>query len=161
MTERSCAAEADRAFISAHAGERIQLIADSHLRLAGRPLLDGVLPDTAELWHAPFVLIAHGIESDPLFFYGNRKALDLFAIDTASLTCMPSRLSAEPVDREERARLFDRVRRSGHIDDYAGERIAANGRRFRIAQATVWNLEDGNGHVHGQAARFDDWVWID
>ncbi len=71
---------------------------------------------------------------------------------------MPSRLSTEPMLREERQTLLDRVARAGFIDDYSGIRISATGRRFRIEQATVWTLIDEQGAVHGQAATFDRWV---
>ena len=56
--------------------------------------------------------------------------------------------------REERQALLDRVTAQGYIDDYAGIRISAKGRRFRIARAVVWNLVDAGGHCHGQAAMF-------
>lgn len=56
--------------------------------------------------------------------------------------------------REERQILLDRVSASGFIDDYAGIRISATGRRFRIERAVVWNLIDPEGRIHGQAATF-------
>jgi hypothetical protein len=71
---------------------------------------------------------------------------------------LPSRFSAEAPLREERQALLDRVSRHGFIDDYAGVRIAADGRRFRIEAATVWNLVDPDGSVHGQAAAFSRWT---
>jgi hypothetical protein len=46
------------------------------------------------------------------------------------------------------------VGRDGFIDDYAGTRISATGRRFRIERAVVWNLIDAAGVRHGQAAMF-------
>jgi hypothetical protein len=60
--------------------------------------------------------------------------------------------------RDERQRLLDRVTRSGIIDDYAGVRISASGRRFRIVNASVWNLTDDDGRPAGQAAAFSDWT---
>jgi hypothetical protein len=71
---------------------------------------------------------------------------------------MPSRLSAETPDRAARARLLDAVSRQGFIADYAGVRVAASGRRFRIERATVWNLVDAAGAAQGQAAAFADWT---
>ncbi len=49
----------------------------------------------------------------------------------------------------------------GFIDDYAGVRVSATGRRFRIEAATVWNLVDAAGALHGQAAAFDRWTLLD
>ena len=135
---------------------RLQLLADSFLRLTGRPLVDDVSPEC--LWAAPRVIVAHGTGADPVFFYGNRCALDVFEMDFPSFIRLPSRYSAEPLNREARARLLERVARDGYIDDYAGVRISAQGRRFRIEAATVWNLLDAAGAIHGQAATFERWT---
>ena len=137
---------------------RLALITESFLRLTGKPLIDD--PSPGSLWNAPRVIVAHGTEADPVFFYGNRMALDVFEMDFASFTRLPSRYSAEPMNREERARLLERVSRDGFIDDYAGVRISATGKRFRIGQAVVWNLIDVEGRIHGQAATFDRWVML-
>ncbi len=134
---------------------RLDILVESFLGLTGCPLLDNFTPE--RLWHAPRVIVAHGSEAEPIFFYGNRLALELFEMDFASFTRLPSRYSAEPLERQERAHLLERVRRDGFIDDYAGVRISATGKRFRIEQAVVWNLIDENGDVHGQAATFDCW----
>ena len=75
----------------------------------------------------------------------------------ADFVGLPSRYSAEPVNREARAELLARVARDGYIDDYAGVRISATGQRFRIEAATVWHLVAADGSVHGQAATFDRW----
>lgn len=161
---------ADR-ILEAHAGSRLQLIASSYFRLTGRSLLpasgastsavsasDGNLAEA--LWSAPYAILAHGTEDDPLFFYANRQALTLFELTPQQLMTMPSRFSAEPVKREERAALLARVTQNGFIDDYSGIRISSSGKRFRIQQATVWNLLDEEGVNHGQAATFAHWEFI-
>jgi len=137
---------------------RLALIADSYARLLGQSLVDAQDDLADALWRAPRVIVAHGTEADPVFFYGNRLALQAFDMDFASFTRLPSRYSAEPLAREERARLLARVTRDGFIDDYAGVRISARGRRFRIEQAVVWNLVDRAGRHHGQAATFSHWL---
>lgn len=142
-----------------------RLLATSHRRLTGRPLIaadgDGdAAGDDAlgrRLYEAPFVLLSHGTGADPRFTYGNRTAQRLFACDWGALVATPSRLSAEPLARAERERLLAAVARAGFIDDYAGIRISRTGRRFRIARATVWMLVDDDGVVRGQAATFADW----
>jgi hypothetical protein len=133
---------------------RIALIAESFARLTGRSLVTPADDIVAALWDAPAAVVAHGVEADPVFFFGNRAALSAFECDVAAFTSMPSRLSAEAPQRGERQRLLDRVTRDGFIDDYAGVRISATGRRFRIERATVWNLIDADGHRLGQAATF-------
>jgi hypothetical protein len=133
---------------------RIALIVDSFARLLRRPLVAPGEDVVAALWDAPVAVVAHGIEADPLFFFGNRAALGAFAYEVESFVGMPSRLSAEAPLREERQRLLERVTRDGFIDDYAGTRISATRRRFRIERAVVWNLVDTDGACHGQAATF-------
>lgn len=132
----------------------IRLIAESFERLLGRPLVAGNGDVVEALWHAPAAVVAHGMGDDPVFFFGNQAALDAFECDFAQFTHMPSRLSAAPADQAERQSLLDRVTRGGFIDDYAGERITATGRRFRIGPAVVWNLIDDAGMRRGQAATF-------
>ena len=140
---------------------RLALIADSYARLLGQPLVDAQDDLADALWRAPRVIVAHGTEADPVFFYGNRLSLQTFDMDFASFTRLPSRYSAEPLAREERARLLERVSRDGFIDDYAGVRISASGKRFRIERAVVWNLVDRAGGHHGQAATFSHWQPLD
>lgn len=136
----------------------LTLIAESYLRLTGRTLVAPDLEVRAALWHSPVAIVAHGTETDPVFFYGNRQALTLFEMDFDAFVRLPSRFSAEPVLREARAELLDRVSREGYIDNYCGIRISASGRRFRIEHAVVWNLIDTEGRHHGQAAAFAHWV---
>lgn len=138
---------------------RIRLIAESYARLLGRPLVEG--PDLLDaLWSAPGAIVAHGTEADPVFLFGNQTALRLFEMTFEDFTRLPSRLSAQPLLREERAMLLERVSRDGFISDYAGVRISAKGARFRIERAVVWNLIDSTGMVQGQAAAFDHWTPI-
>lgn len=140
--------------------DRLALIAASHMRLTGRHL---VLPGddpAAALWTARCAVVAHGTEADPVFFFGNRIALDLFEMTPEAFAALPSRLSAEPMLRDKRQALLERVARDGFIDDYSGVRVSATGRRFRIERATVWNLVDEAGAAHGQAAAFGRWVEV-
>ena len=138
-----------------------RLIVTSHHRVVGRPLLERAWADDRELaqalWTAPRAVVAHGTQPDPVFCYGNRMALELFELDFAAFTALPSRYSAEPVAREERAALLERVSHHGFIDDYSGVRISSSGKRFRIRNATVWNLIGSDGACHGQAATFSNW----
>ena len=127
---------------------RVQQLLDSFARLLGRELIprQGSAADQAErLFHAPFVVVAHGTEADPVLNYGNARGLALWELTWEELTSTPSRLTAEPVHRDERARLLARTRAHGFVDDYSGIRISKTGRRFRIEQAIVWNLADAAG----------------
>jgi hypothetical protein len=140
-----------------------QCIARSLKQWTGRDLLPGAFPPAQmaeRIFHAPFVLVSHGTEADPVLNYGNQAALALWEISWAELTRTPSRLTAEAPNREERARLLAAVTARGFIDDYSGVRISKTGRHFRIAQATVWNLISENGELCGQAAMFSRWEFL-
>lgn len=141
--------------------EHVQLLLDSFARLLGRELIarDGSAAEQAErLFRSPFVVVSHGTQPDPVLSYGNAAALALWEMGWDELTSTPSRRTAEPVHRDERARLLARTREHGFVDDYSGIRISKSGQRFRIEQAIVWNLTDGAGEHRGQAATFDRWT---
>lgn len=137
---------------------------ESLVRLTGRDLAEGL--DLSHgldhaVRHAPYVLVAHDTAPDPVFVYGNDTALSLFELDWDAFTSLPSRLSAEPVERDERERLLHRVAEHGYIDDYRGVRVSSTGRRFVIEDAVVWDVVDHDGAVRGQAALFDRWTPLD
>ena len=146
-------------FVLAHT----EVLARSLPHWTGRPLLPagGSAAERAEhLFHAPFVLVSHGTQPDPVLNYGNAAALALWEMTWEEFTRTPSRLTAEAPNREERARLLAQVTARGFIDDYSGVRISRTGRRFRIAQATVWNLLTAEGRPCGQAAMFSQWEFL-
>ena len=146
---------------NAYQATHAALIIDSHRRLLGHDLLarHGNPSQLArELYETPFVVLAHDTASDPVFFYANLRAQQLFEMTWAQMVALPSRHSAEPLARDERQRLLDQVARKGFIDDYAGVRVSRSGKRFLIERATVWNLIDQTGTVVGQAAAFDHWT---
>ena len=136
----------------------------SYRHWTGKDLLAPDLPpleQARQIFNAPFAVLSHNTAADPILNYGNRVGLQVFELTWEELIVMPSRRTAEPVHRDERARLLDRVSRQGYIDDYRGVRISKTGRRFMIEQATVWNLLDENGAPYGQAATFSRWRYLD
>jgi len=147
---------------SPHSLELVTCLLASHLQLTGQPLLERLPNETdaalaARLYAAPFVVLAHGTEPDPLFNYANLAAQRLFELSWNEFIGLPSRLSAEAPERSERERLLTRVTTHGFINDYSGIRISKSGHRFRILRATVWNVSDASGTRLGQAAAFADW----
>lgn len=142
---------------------RTQIILDSFSKLLGRELIDrtgSAEEQSQRLFEADFVVVAHNTADDPILMYGNQRALKLWETDLESLLQMPSRKTAEPVHRDERAELLRRVTEDGFIEDYQGIRISATGKRFRIHQAIVWNLTDKAGNHAGQAATFSEWEML-
>jgi MEKHLA domain-containing protein len=133
------------------------LLAGSHARLVGRPLVPPGR-DAPWLYHeAPFAVLAHDTSPDPRFIYANQTAQDCFGYDWPTITALPSRLSAEAPNRAERQALLDAVARDGFATGYRGLRIARSGERFWIEDGVVWQLIDRDGTVRGQAATFARW----
>lgn len=140
----------------------VVLLLESFQQLLGRPLLEisSLTSLGQQVFFTDFALLSHDTQGDPIFNYANKTALDLFELSWPELIAMPSRRSAEPVNREERERLLARVSSDGYIDDYSGVRISKNGKRFLIQRAVVWNVVDRQGRYYGQAATFKDWEWL-
>jgi hypothetical protein len=140
-----------------------QILARSFKLFTQRDLVPGNLSAaelSQRLFQAPFALLSHGTQVDPVLNYGNRTALTLWEMSWDEFTRMPSRLTAEAPNREERARLLAAVATHGFADDYSGVRISRSGRRFNIARATIWNLLALDGSFFGQAAMFDHWEFL-
>jgi len=132
-----------------------QLLADSHARLLNRPLVPQPMsvPEATEWLYesAPFAVLAHNTAADPVFIYGNKAAQQRFEYSWDEITQLPSRLSAEAPNREERQQFLARVQRLGYEAGYKGVRVTKSGRRFMIEEATLWQLLDEHGKLHGQA----------
>lgn len=107
-----------------------------------------------------FFLVSHNARPDPKFVYGNRSALRLFEMTWAEFTNLRSKFSAEADAREERQRILARVETSGYCDQYSGVRISKGGKRFRIENAVLWNVMNGDNQRIGQAAVFWDITYL-
>lgn len=137
--------------------EFFKLLTGSFQRLVGKPLSSEQGPD----WlyrAAPFVVLAHNTAPDPLFVYANIAAQTRFGYTWDEFTKLPSRLSAEAPDRQERQRLLDAVARQGYIADYRGLRVTKSGKHFWVENGIVWQLVDEHGRTRGQAATFSSWT---
>jgi hypothetical protein len=136
---------------------------DSLQRLTGKQFTDFGLNrnNLAEsVYHAPFVIVSHNTDPDPIFNYANLTAQKLFEMNWAEFTLLPSRLSAEVPNQEERAKLLKVVTTQGFIDNYAGIRISKNQRRFQIQDVLVWNLFNAENQYYGQAAFYQHWQFL-
>jgi hypothetical protein len=134
-------------------------ILDSHALAFVRPLLAGVGPGDGlcarqraqELFAAPLVVLAHDGGADPRLTYANAAALRLWRCPWRELVGMPSRLTAEPARRPERAAALALARQRTALRGYTGIRIDSRGGRFSIRDARIWSVGAG------QAAAFDNW----
>jgi hypothetical protein len=137
-----------------------QLLLNSFRHWLGRELIErtgGAEQQAKMLYHAPIVVVSHGMEADPILNYGNKIALDVWDLDWERFTKTPSRLTAEPMNQAERAHMLARAQEQGFIDDYRGVRISGTGKRFLVEQAIVWNVVGAEGEQIGQAATFSKW----
>ncbi len=143
----------------------ITVLCESFQRVTGKRLITCDRHDAIDmakaLFDAPYAVVSHDTSPDPVFNYANQTALDCFGMAWEDLIGLPSRYSAEPINREERALLLEEVTKKGFIDNYSGVRISKQGRRFLIKQATVWNVMDSKGRYQGQAAMFDHWEFFE
>ncbi|MGH7979688.1 MAG: MEKHLA domain-containing protein, partial [Limisphaerales bacterium] len=117
-----------------------QCLARSFKRWTGRDLLPGTwsLRELAgKVFDAPFVIVSHGTQADPILNYGNRAALALWEMSWEEFTRTPSRLTAELTKRQARAKVMEVVTRQGYFENYSGVRITKTGRRFEISGATI------------------------
>jgi len=112
------------------------------------------------LFKAPFVIVSHGTQADPIFNYGNLKALELWQMDWDDFTSLPSRYSAEPIERSERETMLTKTQTQGFFSNFRGVRISSKGDRFFIEDGIIWNLLDEENQLCGQAASFSRWTPI-
>jgi hypothetical protein len=144
--------------------DHLQLLRRSYERLTGKGFGSSHLQaqDFAEaIYQAPYVVVSHGTQPDPIFNYANLAAQSLFELSWQEFCQLPSRQSAEPPNQTERQQLLDAVTNQGFMTGYEGIRIAKSGRRFWIKDVTVWNLTDDQGIFRGQAAIYSRWQDID
>jgi hypothetical protein len=140
-------------------------ILEGHRHAYGVPLLAGpanrpVRLQAQELFATSSVVLAHDGGSDPCLTYANAAALRLWRRPWAAQVGMPSRLTAEPAERQARAGALAQARQREAIANYGGIRIDSQGRRFRIEGARLWTLRNAQGEPCGQAACFESWWWL-
>lgn len=141
---------------------QIQRLLYSFEYWTGNALIDvsGTPVEIAQaLFTAPFVLVAHGTEPDPIFNYGNQQALTLWEFSWEEFTKLPSRQSAEAMVQQERDRLLAQTTHKGFCH-YSGIRISKTGKRFYIEDGILWNVVDDKDQNWGQAAVFSKYQFI-
>ena len=135
-----------------------QLLLDSYRYWTGESLI--LKAETVQdLMDFPDAVASHIASSDPQFNYANHAALALFKMRDDEFLGLPSRYSAEPMLREQRAAFLAEVAANGFVQNYSGIRIAKDGSQFLIEQATVWNVVDiaQPENVLGQAVVIKKW----
>ena len=141
----------------------IQIVNNSYYKLFSKNLIEPVgTPEqlSNKLFHAPFVLVSHGTQADPIFNYANQTALELWSLNWDEFTQTPSASVTEPDEISDRALMLKQAAEQGYIDNYQGTRTAKTGKKFRIERVRLWNLTNEAGERCGQAATFPSWTWL-
>lgn len=146
--------------------ELVDMLVASHQASFGVPLVAGASLMAnprllgQEVFAADQAVLAHDGAADPRLIYANRAALGLWRRPWEAMIGLPSRLTAEPAERERRASALADARRREALLGYGGIRVDSTGRRFRIEGAKLWTLRDGRARARGQAASFSSWWWL-
>jgi PAS domain-containing protein len=138
-----------------------QAILDSHAARVGTELVARTSDpesDARALFELNSVILSHDGGDDPHFVYANQAAADLWRMPVSELIGMPSRLSAPPEHQASRASMLKDAAGSGVLRGYAGERVAKDGARFVIEDATLWTVDYPQGP--GQAVVFTRWTQL-
>ncbi|CAI6002364.1 unnamed protein product [Closterium sp. NIES-64] len=136
---------------------------DSYYRATGRPLFDKpveVAEAAKELWSAPFLVLSHGTEDDPLFNYANESGLRAFESTWGEFTALPSRYSSPDPDSPTRKELLQQAEEKPK--DLKGlVRVSTKGTKFKIDDGILWTLVATDGERFGQAAVIREWHLLD
>ncbi len=142
------------------------LLSQSFQLCTRKPILNGLPEDKAGLAEALFEarcpVVSHGTQTDPIFCYANRAALELWEMDWDTFTRLPSRLSAEAADatQADRNSHLEHALKHGFVDGLSGVRVSRTGRRFEIRDTILWNVVDTQGTHRGQAAVIGSWQYL-
>lgn len=143
--------------------EHCNLLINSYRKLVNKdliPISDNALENSFQLFHAPFILVSHGIEKDPIFNYANEKALKTWEMKWEEFVGLPSRFSVEKVETDDREKLLAEAQVKGYVSNYLGIRITKSGKRFKIIDTILYNLTNEEGNYKGQAAVIPIWEFI-
>ncbi|MDJ0730209.1 MAG: MEKHLA domain-containing protein [Crocosphaera sp.] len=148
--------------------QRTQLILSSFEHWLGHSLFENfAITDvkidpigvSKQLFEADFIVASHGTQSDPIFNYGNQKALDVWELTWDQFIQTPSRKTAEAIEQQERHRLLTQTTTNGFCY-YSVIRITSTGKRFKINDGIVWNVIDHQQTYQGQAACFSKFHFL-
>jgi PAS domain-containing protein len=134
-------------------------ILDSHAARVGAEMVTRTgdhETDAQALFDLDAVILSHDGGDDPHFVYANQAAADLWRMPVSELIGLPSRLSAPPEHQASRASMLKDAAGAGVLRGYSGERIAKDGTRFMIEDATLWTVDYPQGP--GQAVVFTKWT---
>lgn len=140
-------------------------VIDSYFRATGKPIFPPeanveIASAAKSLFEAPFVLVSHGTEEDPIFNYGNANALKVFEADWEALMRTPSRAVAPEEQLAARAALLDGAGQ-GVVELKGLVQQSLKGRMILLKEGISWTLKNLEGETFGQAVLCRDWAYAD
>ena len=124
------------------------------------PDLENTTDLARKMYEAPFVIVSHGTEPDPVFNYANKKAQELWQLTWEEFICLPSRKSAEPMEENLRNSLIEVGKKKGISFIDKAIRVSKCGHRFYIKNVTLFNLFLPANTFAGQGAIYADWEFL-
>lgn len=140
-----------------------QIILNSYEKLLNKSLMNregDEINQAKQLFFLDRIVYSHNTEPDPIYNYSNQKGLELWEMNWQQLTTTPSRMTTQPLLREEREKLLQETINKGFIENYEGVRISRTGKKYLVKDITVWNLTDNEGNFCGQAATFYEGILL-
>ena len=119
-----------------------QRLLTSYRHWTGRELIERIGDSSSQariLFEAPFVVVSHGMEPDPILNYGNQVALDLWEMPWEQLIRTPSKLTAQPDDRTERERMLGLAKQGQVVETILAEQVILEG----VGEALLTRIEVG------------------
>lgn len=144
----------------ANVTEWLLLSSNSLQQYTGKSLLEHMVEDSVESLqdaheNTRFAILSHGIQEDPIYNYFNKAALETFQYEPEEIYQLPSRKSAPPDLRVDRAALIQASVECGFQIYTKAVRVTKCGRLFQINEGLLWNVYDNEGNRVGQTALFD------
>ena len=102
-----------------------------------------------------YAILSHGTQDDPIYNYFNKAAMETFLYEPEEIYQLPSRKSAPPDLRIDRAALIQASVERGFQVYTKAVRVTKYGQLFQINEGLLWNVYDDNGNRVGQTALFD------
>lgn len=138
----------------------VRLSSESLYKFTGQSLLD-VMDDVSSFdeihSNERFAVLSHGNQTDPIYNYFNKAALNQFEWPESEIYSLPSRYSApDGALRSDREQMLKTVEQQEEVRIIpTAIRQTKSGTQFQLTNVTLWNVFDDSGVRVGQTAWFD------
>jgi hypothetical protein len=140
-----------------------KLIEKNYKFWTGKELFEAKLTESElseKMYHAPFVVLSHGTQADPIYNYVNLKAQELWEFTWDEMIKLPSRRSAGTNETAERLELIREGQEKGITFTEKALRESRSGKKFYIKNVVLFNLLGEGGEYAGQCAIYNDWEFV-